>query len=92
MRSIHDSNIGAKIENILSNISIEEFLLSESNSRYLVTVSNAKVNEVINIAGKNKVLIIGKTIKDYLTINDKFNLRVSEINDIYERSFRRFFD
>ena len=92
VRSIYYSNIGAKIENIPSGFSAEEFLLSESNSRYLVTISTANIDKVTNIAGKNKVLIIGKTIKDYLTINDKFNLRVSEINDIYERSFRRFFD
>lgn len=92
VRSISESDIGAKIYNIPSNFSIEEFLLSESNSRYLITISPANIEEVINIAGKNKVLIIGKTIKDSFNVKDKFHLGVSEIKGIHERSFRRFFD
>lgn len=92
VRSISDSNIGAKIENIPPNFTMEEFLLSESNSRYLVTFSPNNIKEIENLADKEKILIIGKTIKDYFTVGNAFSIKVLELKDFYERSFRRFFE
>lgn len=80
-------NIGAKIQlegNLLTN------LFSESQSRALVTVESAKSEEFENFTNLVNITKMGIVQGQHLFINDKVDLDLNTLRDIYDNSLERY--
>ncbi len=83
-KSIASKGLGADVE-LPAGASVDS-LFGESQSRIIVTVSPDKAGEFEAICkdGRVELFKLGYVIKDELKIKDAFDIKVSEINSIYE--------
>ena len=85
--------IGAKIKIPRNNISPHEFLFSEDQNRYLIEVNNINKDKVSKILKENNIYfeLIGKKQKNSLSLDDEFNIEISELNELNSSWFRNYY-
>ena len=87
------TNIGAHIKIPKNNVNPHEYLFGEDQSRYIIEVSEENKKDTCKILEKNSIYydIIGKTQKEYLSLNDDFNIKLSDIKNLNSLWFKDYF-
>ena len=85
--------IGAKIKVPQNNLGIHEYLFGEDQSRYIIEVSKKNKNEVSKILEENNIYydIIGKTQNDRISLENEFDVKLSELDKLNTFWFRNYF-
>ena len=85
--------IGTKMKVKFNKINPYEFLFGEDQSRYIIEVNEKNKKNVCKILEKNSIYydIIGKTQKEYLSLNDDFNIKLSDIKNLNSLWFKDYF-
>ena len=85
--------IGAKIKVPQNNLGIHEYLFGEDQSRYIIEVSKKNKNEVSKILEENNIYydIIGKTQNDRISLENEFDVKLSELEKLNTFWFRNYF-
>ncbi|MFW6273122.1 MAG: hypothetical protein ACOC2U_05025, partial [bacterium] len=83
---------GAKIainnESNPNEIRLDRFLFSET-SGFIIEISKDELDDITNIAHEYKIPIskIGEITSDELIVNDKINININELENIWRNSF-----
>ena len=85
--------IGAKIKVPQNNLGIHKYLFGEDQSRYIIEVSKKNKNEVSKILEENNIYydIIGKTQNDRISLENEFDVKLSELEKLNTFWFRNYF-
>ena len=85
--------IGAKIKVPQNNLDIHKYLFGEDQSRYIVEVSKKNKNEVSKILEENNIYydIIGMTQNDRISLENEFDVKLSELDDLNTFWFKNYF-
>ena len=85
--------IGAKIKVPQNNLGIHKYLFGEDQSRYIIEVSKKNKNEVSKILEENNIYydIIGKTQNDRISLENEFDVKLSELDKLNTFWFRNYF-
>ena len=85
--------IGAKIKVPQNNLGIHKYLFGEDQSRYIIEVSKKNKNEVSKILEENNIYydIIGKTQNDRISLENEFDVKLSELDELNTFWFRNYF-
>ena len=85
--------IGAKIKVPQNNLGIHKYLFGEDQSRYIIEVSKKNKNEVSKIMEENNIYydIIGKTQNDRISLENEFDVKLSELEKLNTFWFRNYF-
>jgi len=85
--------IGAKIKVPQNNLGIHKYLFGEDQSRYIIEVSKKNKNEVSKIMEENNIYydIIGKTQNDRISLENEFDVKLSELDKLNTFWFRNYF-
>ena len=85
--------IGAHIKIPRNNIGKHEYLFGEDQSRYMLEIDNKNKVEVSKILEKNSVYyeVIGKTQKDYLSLDKDFNIKLLDLKKDKTFWFKDYF-
>ena len=85
--------IGAKIKVPQNNLGIHEYLFGEDQSRYIIEVSKKNKNEVSKILEENNIYydIIGMTQNDRISLENEFDVKLSELDELNTFWFRNYF-
>ena len=85
--------IGAKIKIPKNNINSHEYLFGEDQSRYLIEINEKNKKEVSKILEENSIYyeIIGKTQKDSLTLDNEFDIKLTDLNKLNTFWFKDYF-
>ena len=85
--------IGAKIKVPQNNLDIHKYLFGEDQSRYIIEVSKKNKNEVSKILEENNIYydIIGKTQNDRISLENEFDVKLSELEKLNTFWFRNYF-
>ena len=85
--------IGAKIKIPQNNLGIHKYLFGEDQSRYIIEVSKKNKNEVSKILEENNIYydIIGKTQNDRISLENEFDVKLSELDELNTFWFRNYF-
>ena len=75
-----------------NNINKHQYLFGEDQSRYIIEISEKNKDEVFNIFKENSVYyeLIGKTIKENMTLKDEFNININELKIINSEWFANY--
>ena len=85
--------IGAKIKVPQNNLGIHKYLFGEDQSRYIIEVSKKNKNEVSKILEENNIYydIIGETQNDRISLENEFDVKLSELEKLNTFWFRNYF-
>ena len=85
--------IGAKIKVPQNNLDIHKYLFGEDQSRYIIEVSKKNKNEVSKILEENNIYydIIGMTQNDRISLENEFDVKLSELDELNTFWFRNYF-
>ena len=85
--------IGAKIKVPQNNLGIHKYLFGEDQSRYIIEVSKKNKNEVSKILEENNIYydIIGMTQNDRISLENEFDVKLSELDELNTFWFRNYF-
>ena len=85
--------IGAKIKVPQNNPGIHKYLFGEDQSRYIIEVSKKNKNEVSKILEENNIYydIIGMTQNDRISLENEFDVKLSELDELNTFWFRNYF-
>ena len=85
--------IGAKIKVPQNNLDIHEYLFGEDQGRYIIEVSKKNKNEVSKIIEENNIYydVIGKTQNDRISLENEFDVKLSELDELNTFWFRNYF-
>ena len=85
--------IGAKIKVPQNSIGIHKYLFGEDQSRYIIEVSKKNKNEVSKILEENNIYydIIGMTQNDRISLENEFDVKLSELDELNTSWFRNYF-
>jgi len=85
--------IGAKIKVPQNNLGIHKYLFGEDQSRYIIEVSKKNKNEVSKILEENNIYydIIGKTQNSRISLENEFDIKLSELDKLNTFWFRNYF-
>ena len=85
--------IGAKIKVPQNNLGIHKYLFGEDQSRYIIEVSKKNKNEVSKILEENNIYydIIGITQNDRISLENEFDVKLSELDELNTFWFRNYF-
>ena len=85
--------IGAKIKVPQNSLGIHKYLFGEDQSRYIIEVSKKNKNEVSKIMEENNIYydIIGMTQNDRISLENEFDVKLSELDKLNTSWFRDYF-
>ena len=88
------AKIGAKIKMPRNNLDKYNYLFGEDQSRYLLEIREENKDKAINILKENSIYyeIIGKTQPSNFELENEFNVKIEELNDLNTNWFRKYFD
>ena len=87
-----NGKIGVNIQIPKNNINKHQYLFGEDQSRYIIEISEKNKDEVFNIFNENSVYyeLIGKTIKESITVKDEFSISINELKKINSKWFANY--
>jgi len=87
------NEIGIIINTPKNSINLHQYLFGEDQSRYIIEVDDKNINTVNKTLKENNIYFekIGKTQKDYMQLNKKFKIKISEISKLHKYWFNNYF-
>ena len=82
-----------KIKVPQNSLGIHKYLFGEDQSRYIIEVSKKNKNEVSKILEENNIYydIIGTTQNDSISLENEFDIKLSELSKLNSLWFKNYF-